>query len=697
MLAFSLTIAALLLYLGTASPSTPIADSYTDPVRQAKLARGMVWLQQSLVPDNSEVPAPEAPPKCSGLKDAAQFDCFRLQINQRLVQVALVKQLAGQPPDATNLPDVLAAQRWLLQYSGTPTKLASLLQQGEDAARHHLSDPFRLSGCVTWAQANTPCDPRALVTQNDFLLHADHLFNSMALYTSALRGQSPNVAKIQVAPGLDTPIVQGRHVQLSLDKEHDLAQITADCYTGDATACRTCKWCNTAPAANMYEQARARSMGILVLDAKTGAIQAAASAYTACFAQQQRGESPGPNCPLLPNTLIPHLDRLGNQGLEATAKLGSITKIIISLGLTRAGLSPAETAALPRILTNSITEELIDIVMCKAQGFDSTCAQRRLAAIASTAKSLGWNNQADVLGANQLPGLYAQRFTARLLSKPNGTSMTERPLRFTTEALQTCSRQKWRGCKGPDLVNVVAELFGTGEALGSPVGVGNALLHLAAAGNGQTHVAKAHLVLSAQNNIGQSLTVQPTLIPVLNSTQISPVMDGLSRTSTQGTARTACIAAAAALPGGLLPCVTSKPDQTRPLIRVAAKTGTPVFSADQGDKKSLTLPLWRTQCAAVRRELAALSKRNPRWFSVNNEANKCNMVPTKWFAFLLSAPGSTTWDKVVVVLVGERNWNQRTGLIDSPNDRDAPNVAAEAGLALANALYHPSLTLHESP
>ena len=63
------------------------------------------------------------------------------------------------------------------------------------------------------------------------------------------------------------------------------------------------------------------------------------------------------------------------------------------------------------------------------------------------------------------------------------------------------------------------------------------------------------------------------------------------------------------------------------------------------------------------------------------------MNPTKWYAFLASAPGSKTWDKVIVVLA-ERNWNRQTGLIDSPNDNGA-NVAAEIGLALVNGLYRP--------
>lgn len=703
MLAFSLTVAGLLLYLSLTSLTTPIADSYADKAWQARLARGMGWLQQTLV--TSSVAAPVAVPDCKAFINTELFDCRRLQINQRLAQLLPGMRLAGPAPDANSLPDVLAAQRWLLRYSGTPAKLSALLQQGEEAARQRLTDPFRLSGCLAWAQASTPCDPSALATQSDLPQHADHLFNSVALYSAARRGQSPNVLLVQATPGLDTPIVQGRHVQLSLDQNvHDLAQITAACYTGNATACSGCTWCNTASALDMFEQARARSMGILVLDAKTGAIQAAASAYTTCFEQQQRGKPPGPNCPQLPNTPVPHLDRLGNQALERRAKPGSTTKIIIALGLQKSGLTAAEAAALPNILTYSLTPELIDIVMCKEQDFDPACAQKRLVAVANMAHDLGWGGgHADVLSADQIPGLQAQRFTARLLHEADGTAMTARPLSLTREGLQNCAKSKtrWRNCSASgDLTRVVAELFGTGESLATPLGVGNALLQVAAAANDpvtnpehlQILVPQAHLIRTAQDSAGKTEPVLPAEPLVLSTAQTTPVLAGLLRGVTLGSASSACLAAAKALPGGRLPCVTSTEPQK--LMRIAGKTGTPVMSADVGEHKSLTLSQWRAKCTQLRQTWAQTPKSDAAWHTLKNEVGKCSAEPTKWMSFLVSAPSSKTWDLVVSVQV-ERNWNARTGLIDSPNDKGAPNVAAEAGLAFVNALYHPSLALQK--
>ena len=362
---------------------------------------------------------------------------------------------------------------------------------------------------------------------------------------------------------------------------------------------------------------------------------------------------------------------------------------MIALGLQQAGLSASEAAELPRILTHSRTLDLIDITMCRKDGFDPACARRRLVAVADAAAALGWNRQTDILGAGQLPGLHAQRFSARLLSRPDGTRIAggadNAP--FTRASLQACARQRWRDCKGRHLVDLLAELYGTGESLASPIGVGNALLHLAASAGVQDRVPQAHLVTVAQDDAGQAIEVRPALRPVLSLAQGLPVLQGLEATATRGTARSACLAAAAALPGGLLPCVATAREPRPAAIRIAGKTGTPVFSADQGERKSLPLAQWGVRCEALRRELAALSKGQPRWHAAANDAGKCNMVPTKWYAFLVGAPHSADWDKVVVVLA-ERNWNRRTGLIDSPND-NGPNVAAEAGLSLVNALYHP--------
>ena len=687
MLAFSLAAGALLLHLNNRLPVAPTDDRYGDLARQGKLERGMRWLKSSLLPGADAQPVDDA---CASARGTALQDCLRADLNQRLAGVVPPVHLAAGNVEADALPDLLLTMRWLLRYGGSGARLHALVLRGEHAAVQTMKDPFRLNGCVSVGVASAPCGA-GFALDDALLPHSDALLTTLVQYTAATRGQSPNVARLQAAPGLVTPITQGRHVVLALDPDlQELAQTTAACYSGDAAACARCHWCNTAGATDMFEQARARAVGMLVLDTRSGAIEAAASAYTPCFVQQQLGQDIGAGCPQLPNTRQPHRDRLGNQALEQTAKPGSITKIVIALGLQQAGLDAAEVADLPRILTYSRTEDLIDIAMCKRRGFDPACATQRLATIAATASALGWNHRTDVLGAGQLAGLKSLRFSARLLSQGDGAPMVGdgHTVRLSQGALHACSRQHWRGCKGRDLVDLVAELFGTGEALASPLGVGNALLHLAAAANRQDPVAQAHLVASAQNDTGATQTVQALWPAVLRADTSAPVVEGLQRTPTQGTARTACAAAAAALPAALLlPCVAPASADPASLLRIAGKTGTPVFSADRGEVKSLTLPEWNAQCAAVRRDVARVARHGARWFALSNEAGKCNMVPTKWFAFMLGAPGSQRWDKVVVVLT-ERNWNQRTQRIDSPND-NGPNVAAEAGMALANAIYQP--------
>lgn len=563
---------------------------------------------------------------------------------------------------------------------------------------HTQRDPFRLNGCIDLSTAAAPCDA---AQAEQFALnwppHADYLATRLHQYVAPRRGHSPNQQMLQTNPALPTPITQGRHLTLGIERKmQELAQTTAACFAGDAAACQRCHWCDARKAPEMYEHARARALGILVVNAKTGTVQAAASAYTPCYAAQQRGEPPAAACPVLPNTRVPHLDRLGSQALEQTAKPGSITKLPIALGLLKAGLSADEAAQLPRILSQSLTPELIDIVMCRAQKFDPSCARKRLSAVADAARELGWQGQADVLGAGQLPGLSAQRFTGRMLQPAGKTTVaatTPQTAKLSREALQACANkpkaQRWRNCSGADLVNLLAELFGTGDALASPVGVANAFLHLSAAANAAPRAAQAHLVVAAQNDAGQHHAVQAILAPQPSAAQARQVLQGMALATTEGTARTACDAAAKAWPGGLLPCASQdKTTGLRSGLRITGKTGTPVMSADAGEHTSKTLPQWLAQCTALRSELGRTRKTTTRWYYLNNESGKCNATGVKWYAFLVSAPGSTTWDHVVVVLA-ERNWSQKTQLIDSPNDRGGPNVAAEAGLSLANALYRP--------
>ncbi len=115
-------------------------------------------------------------------------------------------------------------------------------------------------------------------------------------------------------------------------------------------------------------------------------------------------------------------------------------------------------------------------------------------------------------------------------------------------------------------------------------------------------------------------------------------------------------------------------------MRIASKTGTPVFSADR-----LALTQWRASCAQTSRDFQAGREGELRRYHVKNELAKCNMRPVKWYAMMVGLPHTRTWDKVIVVLA-ERNWNTLTDIVDTPGDVGS-SVAAEVGLALANALY----------
>jgi hypothetical protein len=103
--------------------------------------------------------------------------------------------------------------------------------------------------------------------------------------------------------------------------------------------------------------------------------------------------------------------------------------------------------------------------------------------------------------------------------------------------------------------------------------------------------------------------------------------------------------------------------------RVAGKTGTPQFR-----QHALTLAQRKALCSQVK--------------AGSPEAAQCHMRPYKWYAAAVksSAAPDAPWDKVVVVL-SERNYNQRTGYVDSPQDKGTPNVSAELGLRFIRRLY----------
>jgi len=553
-------------------------------------------------------------------------------------------------------------------------------------------NPYRIAGCIRLqASEQSGCQDLS----STLFPHAVDLRTKLGVFVRPTRRNSPNTvyaASGDAVTGDDhaMPIKQGRNLSLTLDALWVLrAQTTARCYTGDRAACDECPWCVTVGAGDMYEDAKTRAMGILVVNARTSAIEAAASAYTPCFEQMNGGQPPGANCPDLPNTSAKRPQKLGSQAIDQQAAPGSITKLIIYLGLQRAGLSVAEEAQMPTILAKSKTVPLIDIIFCKSAHFDTACAAKRVNAIATVAAEMRWNGKPiDVLSQGQSADLYAPRFAARFMHRIDGAIM-QFDARISTPALASCSARQWKVCSGPALSALVSEFFGTGDAMVSPVGVANVLLALHASASAGP-LRQAHLIAAAQDAAPNAFRGDATAIlpPRAHAAKLLRDLEGGVEF---GSAHSACAQAAKALPGNL-PCVAQGKSQG--LLRIMGKTGTTVFSADDGVSNSTPLSAWTARCRSSAQQLQSLPASASRRYQLQNEVNKCNLSPNKWYGALVTDP--QTGQAYVVVVLAERNWSRRTQLIQGHNEIE-PNIAAEAGLSLVNAMLHPTLQHRPAP
>jgi hypothetical protein len=680
------------------SASEYVQDQYRDPHFESDLQDALEWLGDHLQP---RVAAPATPEQACAEGGASQrrspMQCALVQINATLVTTA--QSVAATGPDAP--PDALARPlAWLARHVHKGEQLLAMIQDPHRSSQQGgLRDPFRLDGCIAGPASAMPrggwqgdCAGSLNASMADLLPGATALVTPVLRYVHPDRGQAPNTVHANTETGMRTPLKQGRHLELGLASDvQDSAQRTAECYTGSASACARCPWCNSAAGAAMFEGARARAMGVLVVDVHTSAIEAAGSAYTPCYEAQQRGMLDRTGCPELPRASdLPRKreSRLENLALLGQGMPGSEVKTVVALGLVRAGLSPKESATLPSILTRSATEELIDLVLCREKDFLPSCAQRRLTEIASLARSVGWQSGIEPMALGQVEEFHREYFAGRLLELPAHPGKSRALPLLDQDAMRECGnrpvRLRWRNCRGADLVDVVAELFGQGNARVSPLGIANGMLSLGAAGNGQSQSQQAHLVMRVQRADGSFTSINVSRGNLVTQRDAAPVLRGLARTHLAGTAQSACRSARIAIAKELwvIPCSESEVaiSQGRETLHIASKTGTPVFS---GDRKTLTA--WRRNCEQFTEELKVTAAGGRRWYHLRNERAKCELPPLKWYAMLVGRPSSASWDKVVVVFA-ERNWNSATQMIDSLDDR-GPNVAAEAGLALANALY----------
>jgi len=682
---------ALAAYLFGAQRTEELSPYHIDAARVDALR----WLAQH------QGPADDAPPPAPCPAED-RFCQAVAALNARQAPTGKPARRIDATLDGSEPPRLLAVTEELAK------RPAQEVDRILDDSRHEneplRANPFRLPGCLYGetdrresarppggrCQQGTPLDPRL------FPPGMAPVYRLLADYRQPLPGS---------VAGEYRGLAVGRELWLTLaDDTQRRAQRTAACYTGDQENCANAWWYPPRHAAQMYEGARARSVGITVIDVDSGAIRAMAASHSPCFRAQAAGnDNTAADCPRLPDPRPrPHwLDNPASEG----EMFGSIAKPQQALALLAAGnLSGDERARLPEILRRSDSEAMIDLYLCQAQRFDKRCIVRRVAALEKRLTAAGFNRCAPgrrrcrpemtLIGSSQEAGVQTIRYRYRdgglqaesadfeqriyagqALLAADGRPLVERIAGIDPAQLHACyrggDRQRWRGCQGAALIDLIAELYGQGNARASLLGLAGGWLDLAAAAGGHRQAARPHLLAAYRGHDGRQQRIRPTAAHGIARADARAVLDALQAVAVRGTATAACRAASAV--GGVL-------DGCRPTangLRIAAKTGTPLFPADR-EKQPDPLGAWRARCAAH----TAAARPLP---------DDCVLRPLKWFAALVTPPGGRE-PKTLVLVRAERNW-RRDGRIDDAGDQSAEgNVAAEIGLALINALHTPRET-----
>ena len=609
---------------------------------------------------------------------------------------------------------VLAAVKWAI---GRPQEQALRLLGKPSPSLIGVSNPYRLNGCVRFAgepavlhastQNTEPCSSTPDVAAQ-LMRSSPALKGALGLATSLVRQDAskqgahywhvpPQTAAspadapawadaIGLTMGLGDPldhqvpiktrIGQGDSVTLSVDlRTQAEAQGLVECYVGPCERLLAAQ----KQGGQMLEGARARMASVLVVDVPTGKVQAAASGHTPCYEAHHQGKS-RQGCLPLPQPPAARPWMVVNQALHGEAMCGSLCKLQASLALLRASAPLAQNAAaFKTAIRESQTERFIDNFLCADKGFNTACSHRRLLSLVQATQDLGGSSAClvgarscrsmDLLGGVEQASLPVARL--RLMTDPSSQNRSLLELyppggkTFSAEAAEVCHAKgypnRWRGCRGEGLVAHIAELFGQGNARTSPAGVAQALLTLAQAAEPKPRPQRLQLSLLQGGGVATdagSSQVSMQHAQLLLEAMQEPIKSG-------GTAHVSCLKSITA--DALLNCNNDGQ------WVVAGKTGTPLFPHD-----AMTYMARKQACDRIRARPGTASSRH--------EWARCVVPPTKWFAFLLGqrVNGHIRWKKAVVVLA-ERNWNARTGLLDTPFDRGG-SVAAELGLRMARSL-----------
>jgi len=662
-------------------------------------------------PQSSDNPAPG---RCKKLQEQLP-QILNSITNRTSVPLSLPPGLTCTEVDALNAVSSWARERggsYLTTMLNTPARL--------HGAKLAVVNPYRVPGCLQFSQAQGDylgdtsdkvlCGSDGVTRLGKHIPGISTLDQALSRAIRAVReprdsGTGGEVIEQKIASPRDMPqpswvgrlginrwlptnlptptiIGQGHRLDISIAPPiQSTVQGIADCYTGNSAALG----CKSSGGGVMLEGARARMMGILVVDARSGEIQGAASAHSPCYAAQYSGQK-NADCLRLPEVPRAREWMLSNHALNSVAMIGSLDKMPLALGLIQSG-SPLgrDRAQMALAIGRSETERFIDDVMCADHGFSSACITSRLQLISASADAIGWQTRCEAGDAqcgkinllHDSDGLNYSVPAARWLANPGRStqslsqSVSPGEREFAREAIAACydhkSAHRWRNCKGRQLVQVVAELFGQGNATSTPVGIAEGLLGI---------VRRAQPEANSQFAPGLTLLARDAdqtadSAPRRPDPAAQALLQDMENTIlTGGTANSACLHVENMLGSHAFRISCLQPGEWV----LSSKTGTPLFPHD-----TLTYQQRERHCQHIKTQRDSPSKRH--------ELVHCQVPPVKWFASVMGQKrpdGRIDWQKIIIV-IAERNWNASTGLIDTPLDRGS-SVAAEVALLAANRM-----------
>jgi hypothetical protein len=496
-----------------------------------------------------------------------------------------------------------------------------------------------------------------------------------------------------------------------------LAQRVAACYTGRDDVCRAVgvtrkEDAGRALGSRLLEHAQVRMAAIAVIDVASGRIEALAGAMSPCTRHEFDGPTRAAECDKrLPYPVRYRPEALQNAAVFQDAMPGSTIKPIMAAafltdGADGARLLMSERADMARSATAVPTHDMLrgqlahsdstrflDRMFCADKGFSAACSRAR--AIQSMALAFGWDlgcaEASDGCGKHDL--LFGRAVDApsedggtrpmafdiaygRLLAEPVEDKITapfhlRSDFTLDTMKLQQCAAgadgrrhttDDWGKCRR-EVVDVVSEGWGQGQARASVLGVAGMMATLAAAANGQSEVRPPHLVealrgagaATGASSIATRVdlsSARPNRIP---KEVAEVIVSGLSFSHRAGTARLAC----------------EQVFDARTCAQmdwIAGKTGTPSFRNDDRSLSELA------RLCAPGSITSAKSQR---------DRDSCGPLrPYKWYvATYRTDPADPRWTKAIAVLT-ERNWLADTGRVHGAGDR-GPNPAAEIAMQIA--------------